>query len=140
VSGLVQVLVAAIAVRDGNVLVLRRSVSKEFLPGVWGLPGGRVEFGEDPGVAVLRELREEAAVTGTLERLCGYSSFVAMAGDSRWHGVQLNFAIRLAPGNVRLDDSNDSFRWVDLDRLGEAALDDFAMEAIQQYTSRCEGM
>jgi len=49
------------------VLLARGSAESEF-PGVWGLPGGGVEQGEDPDDAVVREFAEE---TGLLVRVSG---------------------------------------------------------------------
>ena len=40
-------------------------------PGRWVVPGGGIEPTEDPGVAALREVFEEAGVKGTLGRYLG---------------------------------------------------------------------
>ena len=45
------------------------SGSKE--PDLWVVPGGGIEPTEDPGVAALREVHEEAGVKGTLGRCLG---------------------------------------------------------------------
>ena len=44
---------------DGDVLLLRHS----YGPKVWALPGGGVEFGEEPADAARREVREELGLT-----------------------------------------------------------------------------
>jgi 8-oxo-dGTP pyrophosphatase MutT (NUDIX family) len=49
--------------RDGNrVLLCHRSPQRRWYPDVWDLPGGHVEPGELPGVALARELREELGI------------------------------------------------------------------------------
>jgi 8-oxo-dGTP diphosphatase len=53
----VQVVGAAV-VRHGRLLAARRTAPAEAA-GRWELPGGKVEPGEDPAAAVVRELREE---------------------------------------------------------------------------------
>ena len=57
------VLVAAVALADadGRVLVARRPEGKP-LAGLWEFPGGKVEEGERPEAALIRELKEELAI------------------------------------------------------------------------------
>ena len=56
-------LVSAVALidRDGRVLLTRRPEGK-FMAGYWEFPGGKVESGESPESALIRELREELAI------------------------------------------------------------------------------
>ncbi|WP_040752796.1 NUDIX domain-containing protein [Phycicoccus elongatus] len=49
-------------VRDGAVLLARRSPLKRHHPDIWDLPGGTVETGESELHALARELREELGV------------------------------------------------------------------------------
>ena len=53
--------VAAVVIRDGRVLLARRPEGVH-LEGHWELPGGKVEPGEAPCDALVRELREELGV------------------------------------------------------------------------------
>lgn len=46
---------------DGRVLIAQRPAGKAFA-GAWEFPGGKVEPGESPERAVMRELREELGV------------------------------------------------------------------------------
>ncbi len=57
------VLVAAVALvdNDGRVLVARRPADKS-MPGLWEFPGGKVEPGETPEAALIRELGEELGI------------------------------------------------------------------------------
>ena len=51
---------AGVAVlRDGRLLLVRRADN-----GLWDIPGGRVEPGEQVEVAALRELQEETSLSG----------------------------------------------------------------------------
>ena len=58
------VLVAACALldRSGRVLVAQRPKGK-MMEGLWEFPGGKVEAGETPEAAIVRELGEELGVT-----------------------------------------------------------------------------
>ncbi|MBL8905245.1 MAG: 8-oxo-dGTP diphosphatase MutT [Rhizobiales bacterium] len=57
------VLVAAVALidADGRVLIARRPEGKA-MAGLWEFPGGKVEAGERPETALLRELKEELGI------------------------------------------------------------------------------
>ena len=57
------VLVTAVAMIDGNnrILLARRPEGKS-LAGLWEFPGGKVEAGESPEAALVRELQEELGV------------------------------------------------------------------------------
>lgn len=59
--------VCALIERDGRVLLARRPAGGR-LGLKWEFPGGKVDDGETPGVAVLREIREELACEVTILR------------------------------------------------------------------------
>jgi 8-oxo-dGTP diphosphatase len=58
-----RVLVAAVALvdSDGRVLLSQRPEGKP-LAGLWEFPGGKVETGERPEAALIRELKEEIGI------------------------------------------------------------------------------
>ncbi len=57
------VLVSAVALMDadGRVLLTQRPEGKH-LAGMWEFPGGKVEAGETPEAAIIREIKEEIGV------------------------------------------------------------------------------
>ncbi|WP_347833503.1 8-oxo-dGTP diphosphatase MutT [uncultured Planktomarina sp.] len=57
------VLVSAVALidRDGRVLLAQRPEGKS-MAGLWEFPGGKVEVGETPEAALIRELEEELGI------------------------------------------------------------------------------
>lgn len=63
------VLVAAVAlVKDRRVLLAQRPAGKS-LAGLWEFPGGKIELGESPEVALIRELDEELGITASSQSL-----------------------------------------------------------------------
>jgi 8-oxo-dGTP diphosphatase len=59
--------VCALIERDGCLLLARRPEHKH-LPLKWEFPGGKVEPGEDPTAAIIREIREELGCDITIVR------------------------------------------------------------------------
>lgn len=57
------VLVSAVALidRDGRVLLAQRPEGKS-MAGLWEFPGGKIESGETPEAALIRELHEELGI------------------------------------------------------------------------------
>ncbi|WP_308426355.1 (deoxy)nucleoside triphosphate pyrophosphohydrolase [Nakamurella endophytica] len=103
-----EVVVAGAVVRDDRVLVARRR-RPPALAGLWEMPGGRVEPGEDEADALARELREELGVTVAVrERLDPPSIDL---GD----GLRLRpFLVDLVAGTpapAEADPAHDEVRW-----------------------------
>ncbi|MET0182765.1 MAG: (deoxy)nucleoside triphosphate pyrophosphohydrolase [Caulobacterales bacterium] len=69
-SGRSLLLVSAAALIDpeGRVLIAQRPADKS-LGGLWEFPGGKVEPGESPETALIRELKEELDVTVSADAL-----------------------------------------------------------------------
>ncbi|MBX7190862.1 MAG: (deoxy)nucleoside triphosphate pyrophosphohydrolase [Sandaracinaceae bacterium] len=56
------IVVAAAVVRDGERFLLTKRPSKGHLAGYWEFPGGKLEAGESPEVALVRECMEECGI------------------------------------------------------------------------------
>lgn len=61
------VVAAALVDADGRVLVQQRPPGKP-MPALWEFPGGKVDKGETPEAALIRELREELGID--VEQAC----------------------------------------------------------------------
>lgn len=98
-SGLPTVLVAAVALfdTDGRVLIAQRPEGKS-MAGLWEFPGGKVEAGETPEQALIRELREELAVD-TVESCLAPFTFASHAYDD-FHLLMPLFVCRKWTGRV----------------------------------------
>jgi 8-oxo-dGTP diphosphatase len=103
----------AVAFCDDEVLLLRRSMNETFLPGRWTLPAGKLQDGEDPEVAALRELREETGLTGKLLGPTGTSSFASVYKGTPTDWTQFNYLVRVQDRQcVVLDAAHCAHRWV----------------------------
>lgn len=95
-------LVAAVALEgaDGRILMQQRYFSAEH-GGLWEFPGGKVEAGETPELAAVRELEEELTVRiepSALKPVGFASGMTAGAGDARRPLVILLYACSVWQG------------------------------------------
>lgn len=116
----VEVAVGGVAVRDGEILLVRRGAAPAA--GAWSVPGGRVRFGESLAEAVAREVREETGLEVEAGRFLGW---VERMGDEPvpYHYVILDFLATVtgAAEPAAGDDAADA-RWVPVARLAEYRL------------------
>lgn len=73
------VVACALVDGDGRVLVAERPAGKSMV-GLWEFPGGKVETGETPEAALIRELKEELSIDVTAACLAPLS-FASFAYD-----------------------------------------------------------
>ena len=106
---------AAIHDADGLLLLLQRLKPPEA--GAWGLPGGKVDFGERVGVAVIREVLEELGVTIELDGLACLSETI-LSDDGR-HWVAPVYRARIVSGTPRIMEpqKHGGWGWYDLENL-----------------------
>jgi len=104
--------VSAAIIRDGKVLIVRRARPPAY--GVFTLPGGGVEAGETLREAVIREVKEETALTIEPLGLAGYREAIARDADGKVerHFVILPFAARWIAGEVALNEELAEARWL----------------------------
>jgi ADP-ribose pyrophosphatase YjhB (NUDIX family) len=105
--------VSAAIIRDGKVLVVRRARNPALR--LYTLPGGVVESGETLHQAMIREVREETALTVEPVALAGYREMIARDAQGRVerHFVIVSFAARWIAGEPMLNEELDDARWLD---------------------------
>ena len=97
---------AAIIFDSDKVLVTRRPDNKRH-PGLWEFPGGKIDSGESPEAALIREIREELGAEIEVEGI-----FEAVYYRYDWGPVLvLAYTCRLMPG-VLHDLGVAEHRWV----------------------------
>ncbi|MFV1919848.1 (deoxy)nucleoside triphosphate pyrophosphohydrolase [Sphingomonas sp. MJ1 (PH-R8)] len=110
------VVAAALVDSDGRVLVQQRPLGLP-MAGLWEFPGGKVEPGELPEAALIRELHEELGIT--VERSCLAPATFASEPLGERHLLLLLYALRKWSGVVEARHAT-ALRWarpVELHRL-----------------------
>lgn len=111
------VLVAACALVDvdGRVLITRRPQGKS-MAGLWEFPGGKVEPGERPADALIRELAEELGIE--VKDACLAPLTFASHDYENFHLLMPLFVCRRWSGEVRPLEGQE-IAWVRPVRLGD---------------------
>lgn len=112
---------ASIAVFKGNAVLLVKRARSPWR-GLWSLPGGRLEAGEGPREAALRELEEETGTTAEVKGLLDTVEIAAGGDDGKPLKYRLEvFYGRYGTGALRAESDAAEARWVavgDLEKLG----------------------
>jgi 8-oxo-dGTP diphosphatase len=106
---------------EGRLLMHQRGTDGPE-PGSWGLPGGHVNFGEDPADAAVRECLEETGVTvKAATRLPWQSCYIPAWGT---HYINMSFGCIYLSGQARVVDPCEApaVEWVPLEDVAGLTL------------------
>jgi 8-oxo-dGTP diphosphatase len=102
-----ELFVGAVVMRDNEILLVRQSLGHS-LAGQWTIPWGKVDAGESPLSATIREVREEAGVEACVEGLLG----VQELPEPQEGGVALVYLCRHLSGDmIPKDTETDAARY-----------------------------
>jgi ADP-ribose pyrophosphatase YjhB (NUDIX family) len=118
---------------DGRVLLVRAS-QRSGTPGVWSLPGGAVDHGEDPNHTVVRET---AAETGLSVAVAGLRDVLADMRSLPHRGVTIHtdrlvYEVTIRGGTLcdRVGQPTDLARWHTLEEAEKLRLRPFTAAAL----------
>lgn len=116
-AGLPTVLVAAIALMDsdGHVLLAERPEGKS-MAGMWEFPGGKVEEGEIPEAALIRECKEELGIDISAACLAPFA-FASHSYD-KFHLLMPLYVCRKWEGLVQGMEGQRT-KWVPINKLSD---------------------
>ena len=136
--------VIAVVIHDRQALLVRRANPPDA--GLWGFPGGKIEFGETVKAAAMRELLEETGIHGeageiltTLDILVRNSS-----GEVQQHYILIAVQCRWISGLPLAGDDALEARWfsvadLDPDKLPMSADVDVIARRAQTLAATIDG-
>lgn len=131
-----EVAITAIVIKDGKYLIVRRSMTKKRFPGMWTVPGGRLEpkdytnFPKDTEHywynvlerTLARELEEEVGIAVTNVK---YLTSLARVHEDGAPSLVISCTADYASGEIRLQEGEtDEYAWVSLEEAKQHNLID----------------
>ena len=103
-----------------KVFLPKRAETKKFLPGVYELPGGHIEHGEDIVDGLTREIREEFGMPISVGE--PFAAFTYLNEVKGSHSIEVIFLAQFADNieNIKIDPADHSgFKWIGADELSK---------------------
>jgi len=115
----------------GEILLLQRSATDDRRPLGWDLPGGNVEYNEDPNEAVLRELKEEAGITTSDSQV-----FYVGTETKDHYIVTLLYKGTADSSDVTLSSEHEQFKWIKAEDIIRFAMPEKYVKAALMLAAR----
>ena len=94
-----------------NKILLCRLAGRSFgNQGKWTLPGGGIEFAEEPEAAMVREVQEETGLAVKAAGLAGIDSFLVERDDLQHHGIRIVYHTTEISGTLRFEQNGTTDR------------------------------
>jgi len=100
----------------GRILLCRISSELPRWKGAWTLPGGGLEFGEQPEAAMIREVEEETGLQVRGHSIAAVDSIYDDTEDEQFHGIRILYQAEVVGGSLRHETtgSTDRCEWHNL--------------------------
>ncbi len=121
--------VAALIANPKNQLLIVRT---HKWSGLWGIPGGKVEYGEEILTALRREMREEVGLEIHSERYAFLSEIIE---DEKFHKpmhfISLEYVARCDDDHVVFNEEIAEFAWVTLEEAFRYPVNSYTLKLLE---------
>ncbi|MEK6921686.1 MAG: NUDIX domain-containing protein [Nanoarchaeota archaeon] len=107
--------VKAFIEKEGKILFMKRSGKYENLNDAGDIPGGRIDFGEDPIDGLKREIQEETGLE--LEEIKQILDTSTVFKNEEKHIVRITYLCTVKDGATALSHEHTSLEWIPKDQL-----------------------
>ena len=119
--------VAALIMKDGKILIAKRSTGNKNVIGKWEFPGGKVEENETEKQAIEREIKEEFDILVRAEKF-----ITNVISKDKKYKINLKlYLCKYIDGKIKLNDHSD-YKWVDRDDILDFDLADLDVELVRK--------
>ena len=120
---------AFIVDKDDKVLIIKRSDQDIQKPGIWEIPGGRSEKGENPKKTLIREIKEEVGLDIEVKNVLEVHNFTRDDGQkiimNVYNCIPFNVDVKLSPEHAE-------FEWVHINDV-KNKLDTFFHKEVDTF-------
>ncbi len=114
---------------EHKILITRRAQRNDVLPGIWDIPGGTLEDGEDPYDGAMREVKEETGLAIAKPKLFFQKSNVDDSKKKQF--ITLVFRATYLGGEIRLNpEEHDQYAWINASEIGKYKAVDYVPECL----------
>lgn len=99
----------ALIVKNGKILIIKRSFKEDVYANEWDLPGGKLKFGENPVNGLKREVSEE---TGLKIKIIKPISVWTFFKSRKTQVIGITFLAKVVSGKIRLGKEHTDFKWI----------------------------
>lgn len=104
------VAVTGIVEKNGRFLIIKRRKDEIAYPGMWTVPGGKVEAPDDCKTTLKREIKEEVGIE--VENNFVFLRDYEFTRPDNYHVIGLTFGCKYKSGKVKLGADFIDFAWV----------------------------
>ncbi len=114
---------------QGRILIAQRNQKKNF-GGLWEFPGGKLESGESPSTALIRELKEELSIKVEILKIYDHYTYLGDNIDINFYPIQCS----VVKGEIS-NNEHEQIEFVEVGQIGSytfAPPDYIAVELIKK--------
>lgn len=110
-----------------EILFTERSLSDDFLPGYWELPGGGIDYGEAPQKALIREVKEECGLEIEIIKPIATNSYFIKDVQR----IEITFLCRaINPVEIKLSHEHSDYKWLRTAEINTIKVNDYIKKII----------